>query len=488
MKSEAVSIRHVLLRLFSGSGWFAGSNALQQALGFLQILLVARVLEPRQVGLLAIGWLTINALDVFSRSGAADAVIHLRDDAKSYLSTFFWVEFTRGVLLSLVALLLAPIIVDMFNEPAAYPVISTLALLPLIKALRSPGILLYQRNIQFREWGRFVTISSLTTFVLSSSALLIWKRLDVFVWSLLLGELVASLVSHGFSPFFPKLSFERKRALSMLKYGRWLLGAGIVSYLAIYLDRYVVGSLANAAILGIYTVSAQFGEAFTYRISKVISTAVQPAYASLQNSSAIARLFEINFRLCAILFSIVTAVTWAWLPLLIPTLLGEEWRSAIPIFSIFVVTGFLRALSATGSPYFKGVGQPKKIFTIEIFRSVCLAVTIIPFYLFGGLVGASLAVALTSTLQLMLTLIHLKRDQCVNMQLLIGLLPALGYALGLSLSLRMFYSTQAPGLLYFSLVSLAAVFISGCLILITEHKWLWSIISLVKPVERSPEQ
>jgi O-antigen/teichoic acid export membrane protein len=249
----------ILRRLVSGSSWFAACTILQQGFGFLITLLVARILSPTEIGLIAIAWLTINAFDVFSRSGASDALIHLKEDPQTYLTTFFWIELIRGASLTTLGILTASPIASFFGEPEASTLIIVISFIPLVRALRSPSLVLFQRELRFRSWGKLMSFAYAVSFIISLCALFIWRTPVAYVISIIAGELITSLLSHLLFPFLPKLHFSLKSARYLLNYGRWLLGAGIVSYLAIYLDRYVIGTLGDAAILGIYAVAGQIG-------------------------------------------------------------------------------------------------------------------------------------------------------------------------------------------------------------------------------------
>ena len=415
----------ILRRLISGSSWYAACTLVQQCFGFLITLFVARTLSPKAVGLIAIAWLTINAFDVFSRSGAGDALIHTKDDPDSYLTTYFWIELIRGAGLTTLGVLTASTIAGFFGEPAASSLIVGISFIPLARALRSPSLLLYQRELHFRDWGKLMSLSYTLSFIISLSALAIWKTPQAYVIALIIGELITSLLSHTKFPFLPKFQFNLKSAKFLLNYGRWLLGAGILSYLAIYLDRYVIGTLGDAAMLGIYAVASQIGESFTYRISKALSGALQPAYARLQTGEGANQLFQLVFKLSLAIFSLIALVVWFWLPCVVPLILGESWTTAIPIFSIFVLSGLLRSLSAASSPYLKGVGLPQLIFRIETLRAVAIALSMIPAFIYGGLLGASLAIAFTAAGQLLCTLFFLKKEACIDQRYLLGLLPLL---------------------------------------------------------------
>lgn len=476
MIGETPSLRQILARLWSGSKWLVGGNSLQNALGLLLTLLMARMLEPSDLGLLALAWLTFGALDVLSRSGAADAMIHRREDIDAYLATFFWMECLRGALLAAVAVALSPVIANAFNEPAAALPIALLGLVAIARSCRSPGLVLLRRNLNFRRESVFNVCAGLCGFILAGTALVIWRNLLITVAALVLAEFIACLLSYLFCPYRPRFTFNLQRAATLLRYGRWLFGSGLFSYLAIYLDRYVIGRLADASLLGLYTVAAQLGEALTFRISKLISLALQPAYANLQLTAGAAELFRITFRLTLIPLSLITAVAWALAPAIIPLLLGERWIEAVPAFSLFVISGYLRAMAAAGSPYFKGIGHPQAVFKIECLRFVVLALALVPAYHFGGINGAAAAVLLATAVQVGMTLQALRMLDCINAAYLLRLLPMVTAALIIAGLLRVWHAYAWPQPMLYTIGACATVFAYGTFIWLSEGRWLRSTL------------
>lgn len=75
--------------------------------------------------------------------------------------------------------------------------------------------------------------------------------------------------------------------------------------------------------------------------------------------------------------------------LLIPTVLGDKWLSAIPIVQILAVYGALAALGSVFSPAFMAMGRPR---VLAVFTAINVSL-FIPLVVFGtlkaGVIGAS---------------------------------------------------------------------------------------------------
>jgi O-antigen/teichoic acid export membrane protein len=85
-------------KMFRGSLWSFGTNAIQQMLTLGRLVVLAHLLLPSDFGLLGIAVLTMYGLDVFSATGLQQALVHKKSDITSDLDAVWTVLAIRGVL------------------------------------------------------------------------------------------------------------------------------------------------------------------------------------------------------------------------------------------------------------------------------------------------------------------------------------------------------------------------------------------------------
>jgi O-antigen/teichoic acid export membrane protein len=95
-------------KMFTGSLWSFGTNAIQQILILIRLIVLAHLLLPSDFGLLGIAVLTMYGLDVFSQTGLQQALVHKKSDITSDLNAVWTLLAVRGVLLFVAVFLLAP--------------------------------------------------------------------------------------------------------------------------------------------------------------------------------------------------------------------------------------------------------------------------------------------------------------------------------------------------------------------------------------------
>ena len=96
-------------------------------------------------------------------------------------------------------------------------------------------------------------------------------------------------------------------------------------------------------------------------------------------------------------------------PLLVPVLLGDQWRPMIPVWQIFCVYGLTRPISTNSSPLFLAAGKPKNNVTaslVVIGVMVPLVVLLIGPY---GILGAATGVVVAYTVAMFFNIYQAER-------------------------------------------------------------------------------
>src|SRR5262245_8416969 len=84
-------------------------------LGFMMVL--ARLLSPRDFGLMAMVTVVTGFYDLFTSTGLSTATIQKADVSNAQLSTVFWVNIAIGIALTLLCFCTAPMLASVFHDP-----------------------------------------------------------------------------------------------------------------------------------------------------------------------------------------------------------------------------------------------------------------------------------------------------------------------------------------------------------------------------------
>jgi lipopolysaccharide exporter len=429
--ADTQQIGKLTSRVLSGSAWVLGVMLFSKGLGAIQLLILGRILAPNDYGLFAVASMTLLAFDVLTRTGFNDALIQKRGNIESYADVAFMIQIMRGLVLAALVFFTAPYAASFFNEPKVAPVVSTLALVELLRGFRSPGIILLQRELNFQAESRFLATGDIITIVTTICLAFSLRSVWALVYGVVVGEAALMVLSYIVHPYRPRFSFDLEKAKELYQFGIWLFLSGIVSYLAMQADNIAVGRLLSTEALGIYFMAYRIGNLFVEDLGKPLAKTLQPAYAMLQDNAERLRAgLEKSLAHFLAIFCPIAFFLMLTAQVTISVLLGDKWNAVIPILPILVLGALFRGIAGTTRAFFVGTGRPRVVFFSELLRAAALLLTLYPFFVLAGLEGIAWASTFSTASKLIMVgallvpIIHV-RSFLVREMLPVGLSTAL---------------------------------------------------------------
>jgi O-antigen/teichoic acid export membrane protein len=385
-------------KLVRGSAWLALSFGGSQIVTLVVTVILARFVEPKGFGLVALSSVAIVALTTLQESGLGLAVIHRRSDVERAAGTAFVFTGVAAIALYGVAFALAPWLEDLFSKPRLSEVLRVLALVVVIRGLGLvPGAMI-ERDLAFSSRAK----GELGGAIVQAAVAIPLAVTGLGVWSLVAGQLagqsVQSVVFWTVTPLRPSprlFSFRILRELG--RYGRHLTAANIVAFIDSNVDTATVGRLLTAADVGYYNVAWRLSNLPATGIGYIVGRVMFPAYATLQDDlPEFRRAFLVNVRRVALVsLPVGVGILLASRPIVLG-LFGHRWEPAVVPLQILAVFGLIRAFSGTTAPVLQAAGKPQLVLLLNVWHLAVLAPALFiltdPF----GLKGAATAVALAA--------------------------------------------------------------------------------------------
>ena len=375
--------------------WSVGLNVGNRGLQTLMVVILARILGPREFGLMGIALVTYEALTRFSRLGIDRALIQ-RPEANidAYLDTAWAIRLARGVLLAALLFVGAPAIAWFFDEPRVTLIIRAIAISPILVGLFNPSVVYFQKDLDIHKKFAFDMSGAVAEFVVAVSIALVYES----VWALVVGfivtdvaRLVASYVLHDYRP---GLGVDRDQVRELVGYGKWITGSSAISFLLTSGDDAVVGRLVSTTALGYYQLGYRLAKRPTMEISRALSTVAFPVYSKLQGdpdalASALRRAVRV-LSFASFPAAVGIAVT---APSFVAGVLGSQWEPVVPVMQIVAVYGAFSAFTSVFNDVWNAIGRPDLNTKINAVRLVVTALLVIPATLEYGFVGTVAVIA-----------------------------------------------------------------------------------------------
>jgi O-antigen/teichoic acid export membrane protein len=414
--------------------WNYASFFLGKVLLFISIAVLARLLTPDEVGVVALAMVAINYFAVVQDLGLGAALIQRRDSIEEAADTVFTLNLICAVLITVLVFLTAPFVAQYFDEEIITPVLRWLGLTFIIHAFGSIHTVLLRRELDFRK----KIIPDLGQSIVKGIVSISLALSGAGVWSLVYGQLVGStafvVLAWIVNPWRPRLRLNTPLLRPMLRYGLSVLVGDSLSTAIDNLDYVIVGRMFGQAVLGIYSYAYRLPELLIINNLWVMSAVIFPAYSSFQNNlSDMRRAFLGTVRFIQLLaLPICLGLIIAADPL-IRVAFGKQWLDVIPVARILAMYALVLSIGYHAGGVYKAIGRPD----ISVKLSVLTLFILAPCLLIGaqyGLTGVALghltAVIIRTFIRLYVAqrLIH-----CSFRDVLAAIRPAAQSAIGLLL-------------------------------------------------------
>ncbi|MDQ3563926.1 MAG: MOP flippase family protein [Pseudomonadota bacterium] len=337
-----------------GVRW-SGLNTLSTtAIHFIELAVLARLLGAEAYGLMAIVSVITGFVGVFADLGLSGAVIQRLSPTREELSTLYWINVAAGLAMFILFALVAPLMATAFGATQLRPLLSAAALTFVISSFGAQFSALILKELRFDILTKFNIASALIGMSVSVALALY----GFGVWALIWGSLSATFsltmmrIAWGKAEkMLPFLHFNWNDGRRYLSFGVYLSGQTFVNYINFHIDQLLVGYLLGPIALGYYNIASRLAIAPFMRIHRMFAAVAFPAFSLVQDDQALLkRGFMKMIGLVTSVNAPVLVGMAALAPLLVPILLGEKWRPAIPLVQILAFYSLFRSFgSAAGS-------------------------------------------------------------------------------------------------------------------------------------------
>lgn len=381
-----------------GINWSFTLVLTRNAINLLSTLILARLIIPKDFGLVAMAATTTGFIAVFADLGLSWATIQRKDLKKEQLDNLFWINTATGIFLWLACIAFAgPLSQWFYKEPALLGIIAISGANFFFNGLTVQPSAVLTRKMRFRLITLIETVSvfvaALIGIFLAASGFGYWALISLIVST----SAVRVILLFYFSGYMPGKPQKSPGTLDLLKFGGWLTVSGINFYLARNLDNIVIGHFWGTEELAFYSKAYFLMCLPTMFPVQAIAPVMLPALSALfrNNDNQIEHIYR-KYLFSILIFS---APICAGLSLTstetIKIVFGPQWLPVIPMLSVLAIAGLFQPLYNSVGWLLIAAGKSKEYF----FWSLISAIIYIFAFFFGvrwGAFGVAVAFALAS--------------------------------------------------------------------------------------------
>jgi O-antigen/teichoic acid export membrane protein len=368
------------------------------ALRLVSLMVLARLLGPKEFGLVGMITAFTGVLTLFRDFGLSAAAIQRVDVTEEQISTLFWINILVGVVLTLVTLAMAPVIAAFYHEPRLVGLTAALALSFIFNAAGIQHGVLLQREMRFTT----LAIVSIISLVISNFIGIGGAMAGYGSWALVAMTLTAPVVNTlGFwlaSAWIPGRPHKGVGIRSMMRFGGTVTVNGLVVYIASNFEKVLLGRFWGADALGIYGRAFQLINIPTANLNSAAGEVAFSALSRLQNDPGRLRSYFLKGYSVVLAMTIpLTAACALFADDIILVFLGPKWKAAAAIFRLLAPTIMVFAIANPMSWLVMSLGMVRR----ALKMGLVIAPLLILVYVIGlpyGPKGVALAYSATMLL------------------------------------------------------------------------------------------
>ena len=370
----------------SGVRWTVSARVLVQLVTWPATIIVMRLLNPRDYGLVAMSSVVIEFVSVFGDPGLAAGLVQtqvLRVETSRAASALI---VLLNLLLLIVLMLAAPSIAAWYREPDLTQVVRVASLSLLMTAIATVPQAHLVRDLRFREMALALIVGN----VVASLATLICAIYGFGVWSLVVGSLVLSalrsivIVAYNRSAAWPDFFKGFAPVRHLMHFSVHMLSNRILWYCSMNLDLIVLGRIVHSTQLGSYSVGANLASIPGDKAMDAVNRVSFPTLSRMRlTPTQFNYTYERILRMLAVYGFLVAWGVAAVAPELVHVVLSEKWRFAVIPLAMLSIAAPLRMLTAFQNTVNNAAGVPQA--STKVLGLTCLLLPV------GILIGARVA-------------------------------------------------------------------------------------------------
>ncbi len=383
-------------RALRSTGWVALGLGAKQVASMLALFVLARILDPKDLGLVALAWSVLYFVEQIQETGVGSALIHRRRDVERAAASALLYAPAASVVLYLVVFAVAPLAARFLHAPDLVDVLRVMALVLVFRGLAVvPGAIL-ERNLDFRAR----TVAEFTSALVQTAAFIGLAVAGFGVWSLVLGNLIAAAVQTilywRFVPWRPSPRLaSRQIMLELMRYGRFVGAHNILSVVNNTVDNVVVSRVLGTASVGLYSVAFRLANLPNSVIGVIVTRPMFALYSTLQHDRPAVRGAYVRTlqRLALLSLPATVGLAVAAEPI-VRVLLGDKWLDAVPALRILAIYALVKPFGSVSAEALKGIGAPHWTVVFDVAHVAVVVPALVVLTNAFDLAGAAISMVL----------------------------------------------------------------------------------------------
>ena len=359
------------------TAWASVEHIGQQGIMFVVSIVLARLVNPSEFGLIAMTMIFTGIANVFINAGFPDALTQRLRVTNIEKSTVFWYNLIIGTFIFVIIYFSAKYVSNFFNQPRLTSILRWSSLVYLINCFGVVQWTMLQKQLRFRERSIVTLISILISGVIS-----IFMAVKGYgVWALVVQNVVMVLVRVCglwiISEWRPGFIFSIRAFKQMFAFGHNLMFSLLIRTIFDNIYNVIIGKTSSLTNLGYFYRGKRFSFLASQIPTEIISRVSFPILSKAQKdlkklAQRYLKFLSINMALVVPVLVVIIATA----PNFIYVLIGGKWLPSVPYLRLTCISSIFFPIHMLSYIALAASGQSRISLKVEIIKYLLVSLSI----------------------------------------------------------------------------------------------------------------
>ncbi len=355
----------------SGLKWSAFERIFSQGVQFILILVLAKLLGPKDFGLIGMLAIFIALGQVVIDSGFSSALIRKVDRTDIDYSTALYFNIIISCLIYFLLFIISPVIAKFYQQPELELLTKVIGLSLIINSFTIVPRTILTVDMNFRSLAK----ASITSVIIGGCIALILAYYKFGVWSLAGQILVVAACNtifvNAIVKWTPSAKFSRTSFKYLFGFGGRLLISGILDTAYNNLYQIIIGKKFNASYVGQYTQANQISSIPAMTMTNIIQRVTYPLFSHMQHDSQkMDQYYLMTMKVASLfIFPVMAGIAVIAKPT-ITLLLGDQWLESAKIVFVLAMAYMLYPIHAINLNILQVKGRSDLFLKVEVIKKI----------------------------------------------------------------------------------------------------------------------
>ncbi len=365
-------------KAITGVKWTFLDQAGSLGISFVVGIVLARLLQPSEYGLLGMVTVFTAIATVFTDSGFGQAMVRKTDLTEEDKLTAFWFSCGMGILVYIALFISAPWVSVFYKEPQLTDILRITSIPILFSGLLTIPNMVFTREINFKV----TTKISFSRAILSGVIGIYMAIMGYGVWALIVQGLVSYTIGvimfNYYCRWKIKFIFKKNSFHYLWGFGSKMLASNLINTAYSNLYQIIIGKFYSSTDLGQYQRGQSYSGLFSNTLTQVVQRVSFPTLSKMQDDTERLKYGYRKIIKMSMLVSCLGSMALAAMakPLIV-ILIGEKWLPAAEYLQIICLGALLYPVHAINLNVLTVMGRSDLFLKLEIIKKIIGTVPIV---------------------------------------------------------------------------------------------------------------